>query len=350
MADGPPQPATYEGSRPSQAALARRRDEVQRRQADGLGTVDRLVRDQRAVSAELSDELSEMRRKGQVLDEIEARSQETGLLATLTRQLTRRRTMLERRSVTEGLIAQYEGVSRRLRKATAFSDELRLCAVDLQHQVDELHDDLARALRNERRCAERIHDLEAGMARLETPADQGLGPEERARQLDRMTFELRTEAINLELFMAEARLSRHHLEPARHLRDTVLSLQEDMARFVTAATSTVNSAGRRIQALGMAADAPLVVSELQQSLDELSTAMEATADYVRQSQALLTDVLPALSRRLEAEAEVEHEALSSSLEQVSRQRARALAEEALREAAEAEVDGALDSSANGRTL
>jgi len=165
--------------------------------------------------------------------------------------------------------------------------------------------------------------------------------EERARQVDQLSYQLRTRAVELEQHMARERLARQHLEPARQLRDTVLSLQEDMSRFVTAATATVNSAGRRIQALGMAADAPVVVRELQQGLEELDQAMQATQDYVQQSQDLLTRVLPELSRKLEAQGEVEGEVLSSSLEEISRERAKSLADQALRRSAEAEVDDAL---------
>lgn len=344
MADGPSPSTAARESRASQAALARRRDEVQARQVEGLATVQRLVHQQREVSTALQAELAQMRQGGEVLDEIEARSRETGLLAALTRQLSRRRTMLERRSVTEGLLSRYQAASLQLRKATAFTDELRLCAADLQQQVDELHQELATSTRLEREGAQRVRAQEAEVAGIEAGA-AGVDGDERQRRLDRLTFALRNEAVDLELHIARARLCRQHLEPARQLRDTVLSLHEDMARFVSAATATLDSAGRRIQALGMAADAPVVVAELQQSLAELGQAMEATEDHVRQSQALLTEVLPALSRRLEAQGEVEGQVLTGALELVSRERARALADQALREAAEAEVDQAL-----GRTL
>lgn len=330
---------SYEGLVPTQALLARKRDELVARQADRLRQVDDMLRAQQAVSEALRDELGSLREKGEVLDELEARASEGGLLAALTRTLTRRRTMLERQSVTEGLIAQYETVNGRLRKATAFSDELRLCALDLQHQVDQLHQDLARSLRNEQRCAERIRDLEEKLAGLDETL--GLSPEASERLRDKLTFEERTEVVNLELFMAEARLARQHLEPARKLRDTMLSLHEDMARFVVAATSTVNAAGRRIQALGMAADAPVVVQELQQSLDELQSAMDATEAYVAQSQTLLTDVLPELARRLEQQQEVHDELGGDALDEYSRERARSLASQALQDAAEEEVDAAL---------
>jgi len=348
MPADPSSPASRSASLGTQAQLARRRDEIQRRQADGIRQVDKLVREQREVTGGLQEDLGELRRQGGVLDEIEARSQEQGLLAALTRQLTRRRSMLERRSVTEGLFAQYELVSRKLRRAAAFSDELRLCAADLQQQVDQLHAELGLARQEQRRCGGEVQALEADLARAEAPApvaspagEGSASAEERARQVDQLSYQLRTRAVELEQHMARERLARQHLEPARQLRDTVLSLQEDMSRFVTAATATVNSAGRRIQALGMAADAPVVVRELQQGLEELDQAMQATQDYVQQSQDLLTRVLPELSRKLEAQGEVEGEVLSSSLEEISRERAKSLADQALRRSAEAEVDDAL---------
>ena len=44
-------------------------------------------------------------------------------------------------------------------KDAGFSDDLRLCAVELQEEVQELHDEVGRSLRNEKRAAERILEL-----------------------------------------------------------------------------------------------------------------------------------------------------------------------------------------------
>ena len=57
----------------------------------------------------------------------------------------------------------------------------------------------------------------------------------------------------------------------------------------------------------------------------------------------ITDVLPELSARLAAQREMEEVAVTSELDQVSREHARALAERTLREAAEAEVEEYLGS-------
>ena len=86
------------------------------------------------------------------------------------------------------------------------------------------------------------------------------------------------------------------------------------------------------------ADAPVVVSELQASIEELNTAMEATAQYVESSRHMIAEVLPELSKRLEAEAAMDAAETQDSLEEVSRERSRRMAERALRDAAAAEVD------------
>jgi hypothetical protein len=88
----------------------------------------------------------------------------------------------------------------------------------------------------------------------------------------------------------------------------------------------------------MAADAPVVVGELQESLAQLGSAMEVTQTYVEQTQELLHRVLPDLSSRVADEIENRNLLLTSTLEDVSREKARLQADSALRNAADAEVE------------
>lgn len=301
----------YRGEQLTHALLQRRRQEVAERHQRAVGRVSDLLEAQRRVGAELGEGLVTLQKdRGELQRMEEARS--GGLLATLVRPFTVRRSAIARRSIAEGLIRQYEQVNVRLREATAFSDELELTALELQQEVDRLHRERADALHDGRIAAERVLACEAGLAELDA---LDLGPEERERRRDRYTFDLRTESVALALFQAAAELCQQHVGPARSLRDTVLQLREEMARYVLAASHTVNAAGRRIQGLGMLADAPVVVGELQRSLHELEAAMQATAAYVERSHALLTDVLPELSARIRAETEATGEALAA-LEEV----------------------------------
>jgi membrane-associated HD superfamily phosphohydrolase len=327
----------YKGEQLTHASLARRREEVQSRHKRAVEQVGEFYTNQAEIADELGKGLQRMKGHGQELDRVVEEENASGIFATLMRPFTARRVALARKSVAEALLAQYETVSVRLREATAFSDDLKLCALEMQDEVDRLHRDHAAAKHNEKLAAERVLEVEKELAQLEQEAPSP----ERARRIDQLTFDLRTEAIALDLFRASAEQCAQHLEPARTLRDTVLELHEDMAKYVLSATQTVNAAGRRIQGLGMMADAPVVVSELQASIDELNTAMEATAEYVEQSRHMISEVLPELSRKLEKEAAMDAAETADSLEAVSRERSRKLAERALREAAAAEIDDLL---------
>ena len=244
-----------------------------------------------------------------------------------------KRQVLARKSIAEGLLTQYEQVSISLRRGSAFADELQLCALELQEEVELLHTEQAQHLEGARKAAERVMEIEAALDGLDPSSPAG------ARQEDRLRFEERTTSNRMALFQAGADLCRQELEPARALRDTVLQLHEEMARYVMQATSSVNAAGRRIQALGVAADAPSVVAELNSSLQQLDAAMNATEHYLDQAQHLLTEVLPELSARVERDASERRLDIADDIDALSRERARALADRALREAADAEVEG-----------
>lgn len=316
------------------ARLQRRQQEIHDRHRRAVAKVGELLDTQRRVGAELGQGLSVLARERTELESIERRDSDTSLLATLVRPFVGRRNALARRSIAEGLIAKYEQVSVRLREATAFADELKLCALELQAEVDQLHRELASGLDHQRGSAERVVAIERTLSELDGAVDNVA---QRERLRDRYTFDLRSEAVAMSLYGAAVELSRQHLDPARALRDTVLRLHEEMATYVLSATHTVNAAGRRIGALGMLADAPAVVAELQHSLEALGLAIEATTQWIDRSQSFIAEVLPELSNRVRIEAEVTERALAVELRDHDQDRLRLDAERALRRAAEAEV-------------
>lgn len=330
----PPRPEYRHGA-PSQAALQARKEALATARTAALSRVDGLVREQVDLSNGLHGDLAAMQADGRELDALEAEQQEKGLLARIQRALNRRNAILARRSVSESLLGHYQTASRRLREASAFCDELRMCALELQDTVDGLHTDLVNTTHDERASAERILALEANLDGLGT---EGLSPEAMRARQDRLTFEERSESTALTLLRGRHALIQRELEPTLQLRDTVMKLHDEMSGFVMQANSAVDTAGRRIQALGMAADAPMVVAELHASLENLSDAMQATELYVEAAQDLVTRVLPDLSARLAAQQDVQGELDAEALKGLDRAQARALADRALRDAAEAEVD------------
>ena len=330
------------GATPSQAELVKEQAGLQGQHRDRLARVQGLVEGHASLSTEVKGELSSALEARETLASLSSEANTPGLLASLARALGRRRAILERKSAAEQLVTHFQSVQVSLSKASAFSDELRLCALELQAEVDRLHEVAGQAGDNARACAHKILEIEAALESLETT--QELSKDETARFTDALRFEERTQGIALELFRARRVLCQQELEPARELRDTVLSLHEDMSRFVQQAGSSINGQGHRIQALGLAADAPLVIAELQERMQGMDDLASASQLYIDQAQHLLTDVLPELSRRLASADRSRALAVSEDLEDLSRERARELADRALRDAADAEVSAALGRS------
>ena len=328
----PPRPA-YRGEAPSQARLLSQHESIQDHHDRELAHVDSMFRTQRELGTTIRSDLAGLKKHNETLNSLETAEQEdAGVLAGLVRRFTRRRVVLNRRSETQALLRKHEVVSVNLRRASAFTDELRVTALEMQQEVGELHDEIDSANHNIRLCAERILGLE-------TLIGQAIDSQEgNERLVDTLRFELRQEAQNLELFQATLRMCRQHLGPAKKLRDTVLKLQEEMSEFLVHATGTVDAAGRRIQALGAAADAPLVIQELQESMADLSSAMEVTEHYVEQTHHLITRVLPELSAHVRAEAETQHFMVEQRLGTIDRDQAKRMAELALRAEAENEIE------------
>lgn len=331
----PPRPA-YRSETPSQEHLVERHQGIVRQHERRLDEVGQFARDQEEMSEALSTDLARLQAQGEVVEGLD-QGESASLLDTIVRRFTRRRQLLERRSATESLVARYEAVSERLRRASAFTDELRLTSLELQAEVQQLHADIDKARHDARLAAQRVLDLEAAIARVEASEDPN-----KERLVDTLRFELRHEGQNLELFRALAEMCESHVKPARSLRDTVQRLHEQMQSFVLAATGTVDAAGRRIQALGAAADAPIVVEELRRSLDELQDAMRATETYLGHTRKLIAHTLPELSARIAADTQLEHAALAADVRSLDRASARAAAERELRLSAAAEVEALID--------
>ena len=323
------------------ADLTRQREHLEAGQQHAMQRVDALVRAQRDIGHELRDELALLRDRGDALDGDEV---DGGAVATMLKRFTRRRTVLARRSVAEGLMAQYESVNVSLRKATTFTDELRLCAAELQADVDKLHDQLASNRKASDETAERLQAIEARLDELDAQAGRGEHPPEAERERDRLQFELRNGMLDLELHQVSSDMAHKHLDPLRALRNTAMNLHEEMAQFALAATGAVDNAGRRIQALGMAADAPAVIAELQESLTDLDLAMTATEAYVARANELLNRVLPELTDNLREHDARENARLTTELYTIDRERGRLLTERVEQKDALAEVESWFDES------
>lgn len=326
----PPRPQ-FQGEAPTQERLVSRFDGVHDQHVDRLEQVNRMAKEHESIGKGLKSDLMALHDKGKEVEDLQAPTS-TGMLDGLIRRFTRNRQTLMRRSATEDLVQRYEAVSTKLRRASAFTDDLRLAVLELQTEVQQLNRDRDQAKANAMKSAARILEMEKALERAIEEAN-GSGA-----LIDELQFELRLEGQNLKLFRAWEELCDEHIPPARGLRDTVHQLHEEMQAFVLEATGTMNAAGRRIQALGAAADAPVVVGELQQSLDELQQAMTATENYLTQTRELIAHKLPDLSAKINAERTVQAISMQADFDAFDRERSRREAEQALREAAMREIE------------
>lgn len=300
----------------SLAAFEQRRRELRERGEQRLARVTELSREQVSLGEQLGGDLVALREKGAAVTPPEV---STGL-AALFRRFSARREALARRSATAALVEQYEVVQTALQRASVLADDLHLTAVQLQADLDQLHADRQEALREAAAVGERVLALQTERAQCTETA--------RADQLD---FELAAAGTRLTVLDGLADLCGDQLPVARRLRDTVQSLHHQTARYVLNATGTVREAGRNIHALGTAADAPLVLTELHQALDDLEQVMSSTEGAVTLANDLVQRVLPSLDARLSAMDETRR--LVEGGADLDR-----LAHEALRRAAEAEVE------------
>jgi hypothetical protein len=315
----------------SQLQLVDRHSELRQAHERTLSKVEDLVREQQQVSTHLSQGLSEMQSKGAQLDQV---GSETGLVARITRLLSRRSEVLARRSISEALVGIHEKSVVDLRRASTVTDHLKRTAAELNLEAEGLHHERVQARQMLKETAQRVLKLEAELDHLQ--ADRAV---DHSQEIDSLEFKERSVSGDVLLIRAHIELCTDELGEAQDLRDTVQTMHEDMARFVLGATKAVNGAGRRIQSLGMAADAATVVIELNESMLQLDVAMQETSRYLLAADDLLTRVLPGMNAKLSAQEGKQRFSVQTDLEQISRSRSRALADQALLEAAEAEVDG-----------
>jgi hypothetical protein len=276
----------------SHAELHERHRQAQERQRRSVEHVSGLLETQRRIGNDLGRGVAALQAHGAELQRIEGNARATGTFQALVRPFVARRTALARRSAAEGLVAQYEQVSGRLREALGFVDELKLAVHDLQDEVERLHVEQAEARASRGRIQGRINLAETEL--------RGVDPREATAELrmERLRFAIRSDRVALRLAELAERLAAQHLGPARSLRDTAMDLHEQMSRYATSAGFAVDAAGARVQVLGMLADAPAVVADLHASVRELGAALDAAQIYVNTSQALIAAALPDLAAQL----------------------------------------------------
>lgn len=196
--------------------------------------------------------------------------------------------VITRRSIEELLRNQYEISSRRLKEAAEFVDRLQAAKSNLFDEIEHLNQKIVESARNEELARERVSELTGLQDRLEGAllrADSsGVEARETQALLDKTHRELVRHATMLKLYdTAEERLAKLQ-HNTRQLAETIGHLQTDITVYVTAASEKLDLVAGQIQAIGVAADASVVMLELRNSLQAMTESINHTTRFVSQTQ------------------------------------------------------------------
>jgi len=257
-----------------------------------------------------------------------------------------RRLAITRRSVEELLRQQYEISSIRVKEAAEFADRLESGEQDLYDEIERLNRRIIEAARNEEVAADYVLELNAHLQQLEAEAaaftgDRTAGLRETQAQIDEARRTLALHSSQLRLFhTAEERLAGLR-DSTRRLVETIANLRTDILQYVQAAGEKLDMVSGQIRALGMAADASVVMLELKRSLDAMTESINQTTRFVSETQLFFRQNLDSLVDDLKVYDDETREMLDRNLEasrQLEQARIREAVEVAL--ARRAQRDGA----------
>lgn len=131
----------------SQSQLLGRQDALRATHTEALQSVESMVREQQEVSTHLNDGIAQMKRRSADMDALEV-TQSPGLLARITRLISRRDDVLARRSISDALVQTHERSVIDLRRASEVADNLQRTAAELHSEVEELTAEQSQARQN----------------------------------------------------------------------------------------------------------------------------------------------------------------------------------------------------------
>jgi hypothetical protein len=141
---------------------------------------------------------------------------------------------------------------------------------------------------------------------------------------------------NLQLYSAAEDRYANLKVNTHKLLETIRNLGQDIGQYTTAASIKLDMASAQIQAIGTAADASVVMLELKRSLDVMTESMNATTQFVSETQvffrknldSLITELdtfdqktTKLLDENIETSKKIEDERIERAIEKAKRNKA-----------------------------
>lgn len=274
-----------------------------------------------------------------------------GFKEVLSRIPGLRNISISKRSIEELLKQQYQISSRRVKEAAEYVDTLKRSEQDLYKEIDRINGKIIEMARNEALAVDYVIELKALVDELakemQTVEAGSVAYRDLESKQDKARALLAQHSGNLQLYGAAEERYASLKENTRKLLETIRNLGADIQQYTTAASIKLDMASAQIQAIGTAADASVVMLELKRSLDVMTESMNATTQFVSDTQVFFRRNLDGLIKELETFDETTTKMLDQNIEEsrkIEEERiAAAIAKAQARKAADAAGGGAAPS-------
>jgi hypothetical protein len=210
---------------------------------------------------------------------------------------------ISQRSIEELLKQQYQISARRVKEAAEYVDTLKASEQDLYREIDRINTKIVEAAKNEAAAADYVLELKALIEQIkeerQTVEPGSVEDRDLEAKADKAQGVMANHAANLQLYgAAEDRYANLKVN-TKKLLETIRNLGQDIGQYTTAASIKLDMASAQIQAIGTAADASVVMLELKRSLDVMTESMNATTQFVSDTQIFFRQNLDSLITELD---------------------------------------------------
>jgi chromosome segregation ATPase len=210
---------------------------------------------------------------------------------------------ISQRSVEELLKQQYQISARRVKDAAEYVDTLKQSEQDLYQEIDRINEKILESATNEATAADHVLELKALIdeidAELQTVEAGSVDARDLEAKQDKARAQLAKHSANLQLYSAAEDRYASLKSNTKKLVETLRNLGQDIGQYTTAASIKLDMASAQIQAIGTAADASVVMLELKKSLDVMTESMNATTQFVSETQVFFRNNLDDLLEDLD---------------------------------------------------
>lgn len=224
---------------------------------------------------------------------------------------------ISQRSIEELLKQQYQISARRVKEAAEYVDTLNASEQDLYKEIDRINEKIIESAQNESTAADYVLELKGLIDEIGGEIESVEAGSVAARDLeakqDKARALLSMHSANLQLYSAAEDRYASLKTNTRKLVDTIRNLGQDIGQYTAAASIKLDMASAQIQAIGTAADASVVMLELKKSLDVMTESMNATTQFVSDTQVFFRKNLDGLLSELDTFDETTTELLDKNL-------------------------------------